>query len=288
MRVPELSIVTSAYNEVGNVERFLSGALQAVEILGVSAEIVFFDDGSTDGTGEAVAAFANRSVIVPIKLISRPHKMGITATIVDTYPNTSGRFVCLLPADLESLPEDDIPVLYGAIDDDIDAIVGWRKDRGDGKLLASKIYNLINFWLFGVNLHDMNWIKLIRREKLRDLRMRSDWHRFLVPILAQKRSCRFKEVVTQWHQRSYGRSNFGLKRFSIAIVDLITVKLLLAFGERPLLFFGYCAALAIATALLGKNLFGAMATTGLILTSVLLLAIGVAVEFILKTGDRDS
>lgn len=288
MEAPELSIVTSAYNEVGNVERFLSGALQAVEKLGVSAEIVFFDDGSIDGTGAAVTAFASRGRAnnVPIKLVSRPHKMGITATIVDTYPNTAGRYVCLVPSDLESLPEDDIPVLYGAMDDDTDVVVGWRKDRGDGKLLASKIYNSINWWLFGVRLHDMNWIKLIRRDKLRDLRLRSDWHRFLVPILAQKRGCRFKEVVTQWHQRRYGRSNFGLKRFSIAIADLITVKLLLAYGDRPLLFFGYCAAAALATALLGQSLIGGIAATGLALTGVILLAIGVAVEFILKTGDR--
>lgn len=286
MAAPELSIVTSAYNEVGNVERFLNGALQAVENLGVSAEIVFFDDGSTDGTGAAVAAFAGRSGDVPIKLVRRPHKMGITATIVDTYPNTAGRYVCLVPSDLESLPEDDIPVLYGAMDDETDVVVGWRKDRGDGKLLASKIYNWINWYLFGVRLHDMNWIKLIRREKLSDLRLRSDWHRFLVPILAQKRGCRFKEVVTQWHQRRYGRSNFGLKRFSIAIADLVTVKLLLAYGDRPLLFFGYCAVAALAIALLGQGVLGGVAATGLALTSVLLLAIGAAVEFILKTGDR--
>lgn len=289
----QLSIVTSAYNEVGNVRPFLDSAREAIQKLGVTAEIVFFDDGSTDDTGDAVEAYAMQHPDLTIKLIRRPHKMGITAAIADSYTATQGQLICLVPADLESLPEDDVPALYAALDDATDVVVGWRKDRGDGKLLASKIYNFVNWRLFGVRLHDMNWIKLIRREKLQGLQLRSDWHRFLIPILA-KRGCRFKEVVTQWHQRRYGRSNFGWRRFFVSIADVVTVKLLLDYAQRPLLAFGLAsvwllfAALVLAGAGLvkGFSLPIWLGLAGLLTTSMLLVAIGLAVEFLLKSGER--
>ena len=289
----QLSIVTSAYNEIGNVEPFLDSARQAIATLGVSAEIVFFDDGSSDGTGDAVEAYAKQHADLPIRLIRRAYKQGITAAIADSYAATQGSLVCLLPADLESIPADDVPALYAALDASTDVVVGWRQDRGDGKLLASKIYNAANWQLFGVRLHDMNWIKLIRREKLQGLQLRSDWHRFLIPILA-KRGCRFKEVQTQWHQRRYGRSNFGWRRFAVSIADVLTVKLLLEYGQRPLLAFGMAAFWLLSAALVisgfgivqGFSLPVLLGLTALLTTSTLLLAIGAAVEFLLKSGER--
>jgi len=289
----QLSIVTSGYNEVGNVRPFLDSAREAIRKLGVAAEIVFFDDGSNDGTGDAVEAYAALHPDASITLIRRPYKMGITAAIADSYASTRGQYVCLVPADLESLPEDDVPALYAALDEATAVVVGWRKDRGDGKLLASKIYNFVNWGLFGVRLHDMNWIKLIRRDKLQGLQLRSDWHRFLIPILA-KRGCRFKEVVTQWHQRRYGRSNFGWRRFSVSIADAITVKLMLDYAQRPLLAFGSAAVwLLLAAAVLagaglvkGFSLPVCLGLAGLLTTSALLVGIGAAVEFLLISRER--
>lgn len=290
----ELSIVTSAYNEVGNVVPFLDSCRRAVTKLVVDAEVVFFDDGSTDGTGDAVADYAQRNPQLPIKLIRRSFKSGITAAIADSYAATTGRYICLLPADLESLPEDDVPALYHALDAETDVVVGWRKDRGDGKLLASKLYNFLNWLLFGVRLHDMNWIKLLRREQLQGLQLRSDWHRFLIPILA-KRGSRCKEVQTQWHQRRYGRSNFGLRRFAVSLADMVTVKLLLDYGQRPLLAFGLAAfwllvsgsvIAGVAITSQGMSMAIILAWGMLALTSIVLVAIGAATEFLLKAGAR--
>jgi glycosyltransferase involved in cell wall biosynthesis len=290
----ELTIVTTAFNEVGNVDKFLQSCRQAITKLGVSAEILYFDDGSSDGTGDAVETYKHNHPEVSIQLVQHPYRMGITAAIQETYANSSGKYVCFMPADLESNPADDIPVLYAGLSEDIDGVVGWRKDRGDGKLLASKIYNLINWGLFGLRLHDMNWIKIIRREKLQGLRLRSDWHRFLIPILAS-RDCRFKEVVTQWHKRTYGRSNFGWRRFMVAISDLMTVKLLLSFSQRPMQFFGAGAALFLVTGSLpwfvsGGN--GPLSFSQSIFSwvfiglSMVWFAVGAAVEFLLDNGRK--
>lgn len=233
-----VSIVTTGRNEVGNVEPFLEGALQAIATMGVTGEIIYIDDGSTDGTGQAVQRYANEHTDVPIKLVTHQVSMGITYAIAETASLASGELVCLVPADLESVPEDDIPILYNAMDADTDVVVGWRKGRGDGKLFASSIYNYINRILFNVYLHDANWIKLIRREKLLNIKLRADWHRYLMPILVH-RGCRVKEVETQWKKRTYGSSNFGLRRIPLSLVDMVSVKLFLSYGERPLLLFSW-------------------------------------------------
>lgn len=238
-----LSVVTTAHNESGNVYPFLSGVLEGVKTLGVSAEIIYIDDGSVDGTSDAVCRFEQEPIhnpTVPIRLIRHPSRRGISAALEEGIRLAKGEYVCFLPADLESLPAADIPILYEAMDPQSDVVVGWRKGRRDGKLLASKLSALLNKWLFKIDLHDANWIKLIRREKAKGLTLRSDWHRYLLPLLAH-RGCKIKEVETQWHPRTYGQSKFGLKRFPISLADLIAIKFLLKYGGKPLLPFGWAA-----------------------------------------------
>jgi len=205
--------------------------------------------------------------------------------------------VCLLPADLESLPEIDIPILYNAMDNETDVVVGWRKNRGDGKILASKIYNFSNRILFNVKLHDANWIKLVRREKLQNLSLRSDWHRYLIPILVS-RGCTVKEVVTEWRERTFGKSNFGLRRLPVSLADMISVKLMLSFSERPLLLFGWLAGVSISTSifsLLVSLLFtsgGTLRSICFALSEVLLLVaaisfiVGLAVDLLRPSDSR--
>lgn len=249
----QLSIVTTAHNEAGNVEPFLVEAFQALGELGVTGEIIYIDDGSQDGTGDAVLDFAEQHPEAPIRLVRHNVRRGISAAIEEASALSMGDLVCFLPADLESSPATDVPLLYRALDEQTDVVVGSRKDRNDGKVFASALYRLLTRWLFGVRVRDGNWIKLVRRDKLQGLTLRSDWHRFLLPILVH-RGCRVKEIVTQWHPRTYGRSKFGFKRFPVAISDLVSLRLFLSFGQRPMLFFLGSALLAL---LLGTALAGA-------------------------------
>lgn len=232
----ELSIVTAARNECGNVEAFLQGSLTALRELGVTAEIVYVDDGSIDGTHASVEAFISAHDDAPIRLMRHPRPRGLSAAIVTGVANARGKLLCLVPADLESLPQEDIPLLYRAVDDHTDVVCGRRLRRGDGKELASRIFAIANDWLFGVQVHDSNWIKLVRRDMLDDLRLYPGWHRFLVAMLMAQ-GCRIKEVETVWHRRQFGRSKYGFARIPEGLACAIAVRLFLKYRGRPLLFF---------------------------------------------------
>ncbi len=297
-----LSVVTTAYNEAGNAAVFLEKTLEGLRRIGVSAEILYIDDGSTDGTDRVVREFLkdHHDQTVPIRWIRHPRRMGMTAAIQEAVSAARGEFLCLLPSDLESHPDTDIPLLYGALEDDVDMVVGVRRGRADGKVFASRIYNRLNRWLFGVRLQDANWIKLVRRASMAGLRLRSDWHRYLVPLLGID-NARIREVVTPWHPRTYGRSKFGLRRFPGAVADLITIKFLLTFGKRPLLFFGGAAAgfafLAVAAAAAAatvsgdhpKAWIGALVLAGAAFTAaVSSLGLGLVAETILGGGRSET
>jgi hypothetical protein len=171
-----------------------------------------------------------------------------------------------------------------------DVVCGRRVGRNDGKYLASRIFAVANHWLFGVKVHDSNWIKLIRRDKLAGLRLYPEWHRFLVALLLH-RGCRVKEVETVWHHRQHGRSKFGLARIPAGLSAAIAVKVYLGFRSRGLQFFVTAAAWALLVAIAAAAValwFGAahplwvpawIYSVGAQVVAVLAVAIGLALEF---------
>jgi glycosyltransferase involved in cell wall biosynthesis len=231
-----LTIATTALNEAPNVRPFLDAAVVALNSLRVSGEILFIDDGSTDGTSAAVAEYAREHFDTPIRLIRHRKPRGLAAAINESAVAARGTFLCLVPADLESDPAEDVPKLFRAMDDQTDFVLGQRIGRNDKKQLASNIYNRFNAWLFGIRARDANWIKLVRTDRLDGIQLRNDWHPFLAAILA-KAGCRFKTVDTTWHSRKHGHSKFGIRRFPKSAAAAVSVKFHLMFGTRPLVFF---------------------------------------------------
>ncbi|MFO7810099.1 MAG: glycosyltransferase [Candidatus Delongbacteria bacterium] len=211
-------------------------------------ELVIVDDGSTDGSGKKIESGLKEYDF--IKPFYHRKNSGLTEAMRTGFSNCSGEIIIFLPGDLESDPEEDIPLLLNKIEQGYDLVTGWRQGRDDGKLFASKIYNIASRKLFDVKVHDMNWIKAFRKHVIDDIELRSDWHRFIVMMAADK-GYRITEVKTKWHPRKYGRSKFGLMRFPVSIIDVLVVKFNMVFGKKPMQFFSLFGILMIALGVLG-------------------------------------
>ena len=229
---PAISVITAAHNEAGNVAEFLLRTVRAFELLKIDGEVIFIDDGSVDGTDEAVRQFSEGPQgDFKMTLIRHDECRGLAVAILDGVRASKGNLICFLPSDLESHPDVDIPLLYNALDPLHDVVAGCRLGRDDGKSIASAIAHNGFRLLFGHRWRDANWIKLARRQVLQDLYLRDNWHSFLLPIL-HSRGCRIREVETEWHRRRYGRSKFGWRRFHRSIVGALGVKLHLLLSGR--------------------------------------------------------
>jgi glycosyltransferase involved in cell wall biosynthesis len=231
----QVSVLIPAYNEEGNVTPVIDKVARAFEARGVDGEVVLVDDGSTDGTGHEAAACADRYPF--IKVVSHRRNLGLTEAIRTGFRHVSGDVIILLPGDLESDPEEDIPRLLDKLAEGYDVVAGWRQGRRDGKIMASRIYNFVSRLLFNVQAHDMNWIKALRREVIEGLYLRSDWHRFILMIAASQ-GYKIGEVPTNYYPRRQGKSKFGLGRIPVSLLDVLVVKFLLTFSRKPMIFFG--------------------------------------------------
>ncbi|PID28315.1 MAG: hypothetical protein CR982_04510 [Candidatus Cloacimonadota bacterium] len=212
-------------------------------------EMILVNDGSKDKTGEIAD---DMSINFPfLKVLHHRKGMGLTQAMKTGFAEVRGDYVLFLPADLECDPREDIPKLMDKmITDDLDVVTGWRQGRGDGKNFASAIYNTVSKKLFKVDVHDMNWIKGFKREVLEDLELRSDWHRFIVMMAAEK-GYKIDEVKTNWYPRLSGSSKFGLMRFPIALVDSLVVKFNMVFGSKPMQFFSLFGVILMLLGVLG-------------------------------------
>ena len=245
------SVLIPAYNEEGNVTPVIDKVTRAFEARSVDGELVFVDDGSTDGTGHEAAACAARYPFV--KVVSHRRNLGLTEAIRTGFRHVSGDIILLLPGDLESDPEEDIPKLLDKLAEGYDVVAGWRQGRHDGKIVASKIYNFVSRLLFNVQAHDMNWIKAFRREVIGGLYLRSDWHRFILMIAASQ-GYKIGEVPTNYYPRRQGKSKFGLGRIPVSFLDVLVVKFLLTFSRKPMIFFGSLG-LALILSAFGTGLY---------------------------------
>ncbi len=231
----QVSVLIPAYNEEGNVTPVIDKVAKAFEARDLDGEVVLVDDGSTDGTGHEAAACADRYPFV--KVVHHRRNLGLTEAIRTGFRHVSGDVIILLPGDLESDPEEDIPKLLDKLAEGYDVVAGWRQGRRDGKIMASKIYNFISRLLFNVQAHDMNWVKAFRREVIEGLYLRSDWHRFILMIAASQ-GYKIGEVRTNYYPRRQGKSHFGLGRIPVSFLDVLVVKFLLTFSRKPMIFFG--------------------------------------------------
>ncbi len=236
----KISVFIPFHNEEKNIAELVERVKKGAEETGNDYELIMVDDGSNDNSFEEAKKCMEANTW--ITLLQHRTNFGLTEAMKTGFDKCTGDIIVFLPSDLESHPDEDIPVLVNAFNDKVDIVCGKRLGRGDGKLAASKAYNFVSKMVFGTKLSDMNWIKAFRRSVLPDLELRSDWHRFIVQILISK-GYRAIEVDVKWYPRKSGKSHYGLKRMPIAFFDALSVRFLLSFTKAPMRFFGGFGAL---------------------------------------------
>ncbi|QDV68493.1 Undecaprenyl-phosphate 4-deoxy-4-formamido-L-arabinose transferase [Rosistilla carotiformis] len=241
----DVSIIIPIFNEADSVRPLHDRLTRVLPQLPSATEIVYVDDGSNDGSAQRldeIAAADRRVTVVHFR-----RNYGQTAAMQAGLEQARGRVLVTLDGDLQNDP-DDIPAMLEAIDQGADLVHGWRKDRHDTWLtrkLPSLIANRLISRVTGLPIHDLGCtLKAIRSEVADELDLYGEMHRF-IPVLAHARGARCQEMVVTHHARQYGTSKYGLSRTTRVVLDLITVKFLIDYMDRPMKLLGRLALAAL-------------------------------------------
>ena len=275
-----LSLVIPVINEEGNLRPLWAAIGEALDPLGLTDEVILVDDGSSDGTlavAREIQAQDKRWVIVALR-----RNFGQTAALSAGFDHARGEVIVTLDGDLQNDPED-IPKLL-ELAKEYDLVSGWRVDRKDPfftRQLPSRIANWVISVVTGVKLHDYGCtLKAYRREVIAEIHLYGELHRY-IPAVAASVGVRVAEIEVAHHARAFGKSKYGPGRLVRGLLDLMTLKLLMSYTNRPMQMFGglglltMFAGLTAAVATLGMKLALGMNITGnplLYMTILLFLA----------------
>lgn len=235
----DISVVVPLYNEVESLAELSAWIDRVAREHSLTYEIVFIDDGSSDGSWEEIERL--KSNYPTIKGIRFARNYGKSAALYCGFAEAQGEVVFTMDADLQDSP-DEIPEMRRMIlEDGYDLVSGWKKKRYDpaGKRLPSKFFNLTARIVSGIKLHDFNCgLKAYRRRVVKSIEVYGEMHRY-IPILAKHAGFkRIGEKVVHHRERKYGVSKFGMERMVKGYLDLITVSFMSHFGRSPMYFFG--------------------------------------------------
>ena len=233
-----LSIIIPLYNEEDNIEPLYAKLDTVLGSLGHPYEVILVNDGSTDDTRGRIDAVAGRDERVRVVHLRR--NFGQTPAMMAGIDAARGDILIPMDGDLQNDPAD-IPKLLAKLDEGYDVVSGWRKDRKDNPIkrnLPSRMANALISFISGVHLHDYGCsLKAYRRDIIKGVKLYGEMHRF-IPIHAAWQGARVTEVSVTHHPRIHGASKYGIERTLKVILDLMTVKFLDKYAQKPMYLFG--------------------------------------------------
>ncbi|MDF1543743.1 MAG: glycosyltransferase family 2 protein [bacterium] len=273
-----VSTIVPALNEEGNIDELCDKFAKMRAESGLQCELVLIDDGSTDKTLEKIKANAAKYDFV--KCAAHHRNRGLTEALMTGFAVASGDIFVFYPADLQYLPED-IPDLVQPVLEGADLSTGWKQGKYE-KRFVSGIYNWVSRKIFNLKVHDLNSVKAFRREVIKRIFLRRDWHRYLVPLAAAD-GFSVEEVKIPLYDRRWGTTKFSIWRVPVGVLDMLAVKFQITFLRKPLLFFGVLGSAIIfvgilvgAWAMYVKYILG---ETQLPLLYLVILLVGVGLGF---------
>ncbi|WP_231731723.1 glycosyltransferase family 2 protein [Sphingomonas sp. CCH5-D11] len=229
---PDFSVVVPLYNEEENVALLHRAVTDALAQDPRTFELVLVDDGSRDGTLARAAALVATDERVRVVEFARNY--GQTAAMAAGIHHARGRVIVTMDGDLQNDPRD-IPAMLDLLEQGHDMVAGWRRKRQDeGKrMFVSKVANRIINGLLGVSVRDSGCsLKCYRRELIQSLPFYGEMHRF-IPALSQMAGARIKQVEVRHHPRRFGTSKYGFSRIYKVALDIVSIRFLLRYSQRP-------------------------------------------------------
>lgn len=255
----DISVVIPLYNEEESIPELFAWIERVMQQHGFSHEVIFVDDGSTDGSWAAIERLAGQSGNV--KAVKFRRNYGKSPALYTGFLKAEGDVVITMDADLQDSP-DEIPALYDMIvKDGYDLVSGWKKKRYDplSKTIPTKLFNATARKVSGIrNLHDFNCgLKAYRKDVVKHIEVYGEMHRY-IPYLAKNAGfTKIGEKVVHHQARKYGKTKFGLDRFVNGYLDLITLWFLSKFGVKPMHFFGLLGTLMFIIGFIAVIVVGA-------------------------------
>lgn len=234
----DLSIVIPIYNERESVYHLYKELDKSLSKLGIDYEVILIDDGSTDGTYNKLLEIHEKNG--SYKIIRFRRNFGQTSAISAGFNHSRGDAIITIDADLQNDPSD-IPAILNKLNEGYDIVSGWRKNRKDKAVtrrFPSAVANKIISKLTGVYLHDYGCtLKAYRKEVIKNIELYGEMHRY-IPAIASWMGVKVAEIPVTHHSRKFGKSKYGISRTIRVILDIITIKFLLSYSQRPIQVFG--------------------------------------------------
>ncbi|MEI7616951.1 MAG: glycosyltransferase family 2 protein [Actinomycetota bacterium] len=233
-----LTVVIPVYNERENISYLYENLNKVLPTLDKEYEVILIDDGSTDGTfNELVKIHEQNS---NYKILKFRKNFGQTPAMSAGFDYANGEIIITLDADLQNDPQD-IPLLIEKMNEGYDIVSGWRINRQDKAVtrkLPSKIANWLIAKLTGVRIHDYGCtLKAYSRDVVKNIELYGEMHRY-IPAVASWMGISVAEVPVHHHSRKFGKSKYGISRTIRVILDIIILKYLLTYSQKPIQIFG--------------------------------------------------
>lgn len=243
-----ISVIVPLYNEKESLAELHSEIAKELKRLEAQAEIIYVDDGSTDGSQGVLQQLQQDDP--RIRIIRFRRNFGKSSALSAGFREAKYDVIVTMDADLQDLPSE-MHKLIAKLEEGSELVSGWKKQRRDpvGKRWPSKLFNFVTSWLTGVPLHDMNCgFKAYRKEVVDEIQVYGEMHRY-IPVLASYRGFVVSEVPVVHQSRRFGKSKYGVSRFVSGFFDLLTVIMLTRYNRKPLHVFGVLGLVFLASGL---------------------------------------